>query len=399
MISFDEAYRTVLEHKGDFGSETILLERAIGRVLAEDWLADRPLPPYDRVTMDGIAFNAKGIGEERRLPVEGIAAAGDVQKKLMDSGACLEVMTGSILPQGVDTVVRYEDLEMQDGFAHIQAAFKPGQNIHRLGQDREQGELLVPAGTVISAAEIGVAATIGKSQIKVARLPRTMVISTGDELVEIQQKPAAHQIRRSNVYRIAATLADAGVPVDTDHLQDDYEQILKRLKKYLFHYDAIVLSGGVSKGKFDFLPKALEELQVQKHFHKVAQRPGKPLWFGTHQSGCTIFALPGNPISSFMCTHIYYMDWLRVSVGQEPGQRILARLDSDVHFAPDLTFFMEVKLSVSDSGEFTATPMRGNGSGDLANLVKADGFLKIPQGKSGFKQGESYAFYAYRDIY
>ncbi len=395
MISFDEAYRQVIDKSRDFGEETVLLRKSLGRVLREDLLADRPFPPYDRITMDGIAFHAEGIGDERSLKIEGIAAAGAPQMELKNPHSCCEVMTGAILPIGADTVIRYEDLEIADGVATIQADFKQGQNIHRLGQDRSKGDLLVPAGTVIAPGEIGVAATIGKEQIKVARLPRVMIISTGDELVEINEQPLAHQIRKSNVYRIESSLKSIGIDVETDHLNDNFEEIVQRLRKYLYHYDALLLSGGVSMGKFDFLPRALEEIGVEKHFHKVAQRPGKPFWFGTHESGCTVFALPGNPISSFMCTNIYFMDWFRASMGMGIPQREKALLDAPVHFKPDLCYFMEVSTYRKD-GVLMASPKRGNGSGDLANLVNADSFMKIPRGKDLFEEGEGYLVYSYR---
>ena len=213
-------------------------------------------------------------------------------------------------------VIRYEDLDIKDGIATIQVEeLKYRQNIHEQGEDRKQGDLIVSPPLRLSSAEIGVAATTGKAMIKVAQLPKAMIISTGDELVEIDEQPLAHQIRRSNVHRLKATLNNWGLEVDTAHLLDDEAIIIQKLEKILNDYQIVIMSGGVSKGKFDFIPTALEKLGVKKLFHRIAQRPGKPFWFGKAPNGSVIFALPGNPVSSFMCTHKYFHPWLISSLG------------------------------------------------------------------------------------
>ncbi len=395
MITFEEAYKIVLQNTGDFGTENIELKKAFGKILKEDCFTDRPLPPYNRITMDGIAVNYENAISQKSLLIENIAPAGKEQVKLVDPSACIEVMTGAILPENTDTVIRYEDLTIEGKSVVINTLFKKAQNIHFEGQDRQKDDLVLSKNTRLNASHIGVCASIGKAKITVAKSPKTIIISTGDELVEVDKKPLKHQIRKSNVYRIAATLAANGIEADTAHLLDEYDQIVEKLKEYTAIYDLIILSGGVSKGKFDFLPKAFEEIGVDKHFHKVKQRPGKPFWFGTHNEKCTIFALPGNPVSSFMCTHIYLLDWIEKSLGVELKTKPSAILQSDITFKPDLTYFLEVKISYSDKGEILAHPQKGNGSGDLANLVNADAFLKLPQGKTDFKKGEVFEFIKY----
>jgi len=399
MITFEEAYNIVLKNKGDFGLEEVELKNAFGKILKEDCHTDRNLPPYDRITMDGIAINFDNAASHKKLKLESIALAGSAQTKLNDPSNAIEVMTGSILPLNTDTVIRYEDLTIEDKSVVINVPFKKSQNIHFEGEDRQKGELVLNKNTRLNASHIGVCASIGKSKISVSKSPKTLIISTGDELVEVDETPLKHQIRRSNVYRIAATLLSKGIIADTAHLLDEYDSIVKKLSEYVNNYDLIILSGGVSKGKFDFLPKAFEELGVSKHFHKVKQRPGKPFWFGTYtgpnKSKCTIFALPGNPVSSFMCTQVYLMDWLDESLGLKLHTKPRAILQSDVNFKPDLTYFLEVKTSYSDKGEILATPQKGNGSGDLANLTNAQAFLKLPQGKSEFKKGEVFELYWY----
>jgi len=398
MISVQEAENIILSNLVDFGTETIPLSDSIGRVLKENWHTDRNLPPYDRVTMDGIAIDYSAFEKDQRTyPIEGVAAAGMAQMALTYKSNCLEVMTGSIMPNNADTVIRYEDLTIEDGKATINIdQIKPQQNVHFCGEDRKAGDLVVPINTIISPSEIGVGASIGKSEVQVARLPKIIVISTGDELVEIDQKPLAHQIRRSNVYRIATTLKSFGIHPETDHLLDDKKAIVEKISNYLNNYDAIILSGGVSKGKFDFLPEVLSELGVTKLFHKIKQRPGKPFWFGKYQDKSTIFALPGNPVSSFLCMQRYFMSWLHASLGISSGGMPHAILTNDVSFNPDLTYFLEVKLSYSSDGKIMAIPQKGNGSGDLANLSNADAFIELPRGRNLFNKGEVFPFYRYR---
>lgn len=399
MITIEEATDIVLAHQRDFGTEEIPLAEAAGRVLAETIRADRDFPPFDRVTMDGIsiayaAFAKKGI---RTFPIQDTQAAGSPQLALDNPGHCMEVMTGAVLPQGTDTVIRYEDLEIKDGSATVNLdELKEGQNVHRQGEDRHEGEVIIEPGILLSAAEIGVAATVGKSKLTVRRIPRAVIISTGDELVEVDETPQPHQIRSSNAHTIRTTLEKWGMPADLLHLVDDPEHIKKELQRCLQEYDAILMSGGVSKGKFDYVPEALAALGVEKLFHRVKQRPGKPFWFGHWQEKCTIFALPGNPVSSFMCTNRYVGPWLRASLGLEPLDYDYAALDTDFHFRPDLTYFLQVKLEYARNGLRRAIPVEGHGSGDLANLVDADGFLELPRGRDQFNAGELFPLIIYR---
>jgi len=397
MITVEEANQLIATHAKDFGVESILLEEGMSRIVREPIVADRDFPPYDRVTMDGIAIRyADYQSGTRSFTIIGVAAAGAEQMSLQAPNECLEVMTGAIMPEGLDTVIQYEHLEIKDGVATIQEfEVNDQQNVHFKGLDRKQGDEVILPGKKIGSPEIGVGATVGKHHVQVSRLPKTLIISSGDELVEIDETPAAHQIRKSNVYRIKTVLKHYHIQVDTAHLLDDYETIVEKLRSYLEEYELIVLSGGVSKGKFDFLPKALEELGVEKHFHRIAQRPGKPFWFGTKGS-TTVFAFPGNPVSSFMCVQQYFKPWLDQSLQAEPQPQPMAALGGDVTFKPDLTYFLEVKLDYTSEGQLLANPIKGNGSGDLANLVDADAFIVLPRGQELFKQGEVHPVIFYR---
>jgi molybdopterin molybdotransferase len=225
-----------------------------------------------------------------------------------------------------------------------------------------------------------------------------MVISTGDELVDIHETPEPHQIRKSNVFRLKSELQKQGIIADTLHLNDNLQEIKEALSTVLENYDVMMLSGGVSKGKFDFLPQALDELGVEKQFHRIAQRPGKPFWFGTYKDQCHVFAFPGNPISSFMCMQAYFIPWLNASLELEARPKRKAVLAEDVEFKPNLTFFCEVAIDYSEKGELLAFPVRGHGSGDLANLVRVDAYLVLEQGKDFYKSGEVYELIPFRDF-
>ena len=399
MIPIEEATKIVLNHSKSYGEEAVPLTEAIGRVLRQDILADRDFPPFNRVTMDGIAIRYNSFaGGQRKFPIEGMQAAGSPQRKLLNLDACLEVMTGAILPENTDTVIRYEDVNIEHGVARLQGnGIQKGQNAHLRAFDRKEGERIIKAGAIISPAEIGVAATVGLSSLKVAKLPTVAIISTGDELVEINETPEPHQIRSSNVYTIAAVLYGWGIRPDKLHIADDMDATRAKLSACLEQYDVLILSGGVSKGKFDYIPGALNALGMKKLLHKVKQRPGKPFWFGESPNGKVIFALPGNPVSAFMCTMRYIRPWLRKSLDLNPLDYSHAVLAEDFKFKADLTYFLQVRTFFdTDTGRLMATPVEGHGSGDLANLVDADGFLELPREKDKFKKGKVFPLIFYR---
>ncbi|HFA49884.1 MAG TPA: molybdopterin molybdenumtransferase MoeA [Bacteroidetes bacterium] len=397
MTSVEQATKTVLQNTASFGEERIPFHQATGRVLCEGLYADRDFPPFDRVSMDGITIQFEYFKKGKRVfKIEGLQAAGAPQMTLQKDENCLEVMTGAMLPLNTDTVIRYEDLEIRNGQATILIdEIKDKQNIHRKGTDRAAGSLIVRKGCKISAAEIGVAATVGKAGLLVSKMPKVAIISTGDELVEVNEKPQAHQIRKSNVHNLAAMAGQWGITADLFHLLDEKEAIRRILSKVLVEYDALLMSGGVSMGKLDFLPEILEELGVKKLFHKVSQRPGKPFWFGRTE-GAFVFAFPGNPVSSFMCLNRYFQPWLRASLGLSPFAQQYAVLGKDFSFKPDLTYFLQVKLENGKDGKWMGMPLEGKGSGDLANLVETDAFMELPKGRDKFKKGEVFPVFVYR---
>jgi molybdopterin molybdotransferase len=194
---------------------------------------------------------------------------------------------------------------------------------------------------------------------------------------------------------MAAVLGTWGLPADLLHLPDDPAAIEATLGDCLTKYDVLLMSGGVSMGKFDHIPSALERLGVRQLFHKVSQRPGKPFWFG-RSAGTVVFAFPGNPVSSFMCLHRYFQPWFRASMGLQAIENQYAALAEDYVFKPDLTYFLQVKLAAGPDGRLLATPVTGQGSGDLANLVDTDAFIELPLEKQVFQAGEVFPIWRYR---
>ena len=402
MISVEEAFQIVLQHPFCSQPEPVALLDASNRILAEDIVADRDFPPFNRVAMDGIAFLLEAINPSE-IVLENTQYAGESQKSLLDTKACLEVMTGAVLPLGCDTVVRYEDVAFfekdEQKFASITIPFdelKKGQNIHQQGIDKQQGQRLLAKGTKISPAEIAVIASVGKPFVLVESLPKVAVISTGDELVEINTQPQPHQIRMSNSYMLASALSIAGIRANLFHLIDHKELLSQKLSEILALHDIILLSGGVSVGKKDFVPEILSRLGVQKLFHKVAQKPGKPFWFGVQQNeaGQTtkhLFALPGNPVSTFLCFTKYALPIIKQALPKYE-EVILAK---SVFFKPPLTYFAPAKVYF-ENGQILAIPFEGSGSADFANLTECDGFVELSPEKQEFIQGERVKFIRFR---
>ncbi len=413
MISVSEALEIILTQSQDFGVEEVAYVQATGRVLKEDIVADRDFPPFNRVAMDGIAINQRYFEHGvRDFKIEGVQAAGSVQERLENAAHCYEVMTGAVLPENTDTVIRYEDLHIDTLMATVNlGVVEKGKNIHRKGQDRKKGDVLIPKGRMITAAEIGVISAVGKARVQVAKNPKVLIVSTGDELVEVGQTPALHHIRRSNSFSIVSLLDKLQIKAETTHITDDKPQLKAKIASYLNSYDALIFSGGVSKGKYDYLPEVFEELGVHKLFHRVAQRPGKPFWFGqvlpkdaSEQNlveskdkvgkSALVFAFPGNPISTYVNCLLYFYQWYAKSVGFELKEETVI-LAEDVMFQPNLTYFLQVKIEIK-YGHLIAVPVKGNGSGDLASLTEADGFIQLPQNQTEFKKGETYPLLRYR---
>jgi molybdopterin molybdotransferase len=398
LTTSKKALEIILNASENFGTEEVKYLKSLGRTLKENIVADRDFPPFNRVSMDGIAISSEAFNKgQRSFKIEGVQAAGSEQLTLQNIQNCIEAMTGAVLPKNTDIVIQYELLTINNGVATVNIdTIKTSQNVHLKGLDRKQGTVLIPKNTRISPAEIGVFATVGKMTVTVAKQPKVMVISTGNELVGVCDTPEEHQIRRSNVYTLVSLLEKLNIQVETAHITDDKNMLLSNINSFLNDFDVLLFSGAVSKGKFDFIPEVLDELGVQKLFHRVKQRPGKPFWFGKKATK-TIFAFPGNPVSTFASCLKYFYPWYYKSVGLNFENRNQAILAENYFFKPDLTYFLQVKIDKNE-GNIYATPITGRGSADLANLVDADAFLELPDDRSNFNKGEVFPILFYRSF-
>lgn len=395
MVSVAEASRLIHEYVYRPGIERIKIEEAEGRVLAESIKADRDFPPFDRVAMDGIAINYQSIEEGwEGFKVEGLQPAGQPRLTLKNDKNCIEVMTGAMLPIGCDTVIRYEDVTVVHDMAKLKIkGITRGQNVHPRAQDAKRGDTLLSPGTRLAIGEIALLAAVGWLECSVYRFPKTCIVSTGNELVDVHDRPLPHQIRRSNIHALRASLHRLGCPAELFHLPDDQNITERELEKLFKTYEVVILSGGVSKGKFDFVPAALKQLGVETIFHQVSQKPGKPLFCGTTKKQI-IFGLPGNPVSSFLCFYRYIRPWLLGCMGISPP------MESAVLASPlelrnaELTHFVQVKIK-QEGCKRMAHPVPGGGSGDFANLREVEGFLEIPSGVSA-EVGAAFTFIPFR---
>lgn len=288
-----------------------------------------------------------GNSDLRNFSIEGCQRAGEAALSLKNNKSCIEVMTGAVLPIGTDCVIRYEDVIIKDQIANVDKNLKieKFQNIHQKGSDCRAGGELVPCNTLLRSPQWAVAASIGKSEVLVKRTPKIALVSTGDELVEVDQIPKDYQIRRSNIYSMISSLHSRGfMDLTLNHLPDSQEEILKTLSQLLENHDILILTGGVSMGKFDFIPQCLADLKVKEIFHKVRQRPGKPFWFGVRDDKTTVFGLPGNPVSSLICLHRYILPTLSRAMGFDFSQKMglpKTMLMQDVSFKKiSLTFYL-----------------------------------------------------------
>lgn len=391
MLTPAEADLLIGQHLQCLPVESLPLAQCAGAVLRENVYAERDQPPYDRVVMDGVALASDAVGDGGRvLRIEATQAAGDAPLTLQSTGSCIEVMTGASLPKGCDCVVPVEELTMADGQVTLAAGARicPWHNVHRRGSDTRQGALLLSSGQRLHAPEIALAASAGMARVRVSSQPMLAVISTGNELVEPGEPVLAHQARRSSAYGIVAALREQGFQrVADDHIPDDAGELHQRLRFHLETHDVLVLSGGVSMGRFDLVPKVLEELGVRPIFHKVAQRPGKPLWFGVASSGAAVFGLPGNPVSTLVCLVRFVLPALRRSLGQTalPVQRMA--LGSPFTVETPLTSYIPVRIEPDDWGRDWAIPKPTNTSGDFTSLAGTDGFVELPPGPHAYAKG------------
>ena len=367
------------------------LDRLVGAVLAEAVHAERDQPPFDRVAMDGIALASAAWREgRRRYAVQGVQAAGRPPLSLGSSDNCIEVMTGAVLPAGCDAVVPVERLTLADGGAEVaaDALVEPGLNVHARGSDGRAGDRLLEPGLRLGAPEAAIIASCGLADVAVRADPRIALISTGDELIEPGHAITAWQVRRSNPAALRAALAARGqTAVVDDHLPDDPTTMRDRLAAHLADRDLLVLTGGVSMGRYDHVPSVLAALGVREVLHRVAQRPGKPIWFGLGAAGQAVFGLPGNPVSALVCLVRYVLPAIDTLLGATPAPIDWLPLSVPYRVRPPLAMLLPVRVDAGPTRATSVVPCPTRGSGDFVSLAGSDGFIELPAGPADYPAG------------
>ncbi len=390
MLTTAEALDAVLAATPAFSSEAVAVLDATGRVLRQTIRAERDQPPFDRVMMDGIAFAWSDYENgQRKFPIQAMQAAGD-EVLTLKSGNCIEIMTGAANPVNANCIVPVERIAVTDDSAEIEDDYevKEGSFIHPRGSDYAQGAHLLTPGKRISPFDIAIITSCGETEVKVATDPVIRVISTGNELVAAGQTIEPHQIRMSNGPAVVSLLESHGYQrSEHDHIVDDIDAMRDRLGQHLEQASVLVLSGGVSMGKADYVPQVLEDLGVDVVFHKISQRPGKPMWLGKGPSDQIVFALPGNPVSALVCCRQYVIPALSKASGEPESPPEFAALASNVSFKPALTCFQPVKLVSNTAGQILAMPVKTNTSGDFASLSATDGYVELAKEQTDFPAG------------
>jgi len=390
MITTAEATQAIAAAIPGFATEAVALPRARGRVLQQVVAAERDQPPFDRVTMDGIAVRFDSLASgNRHFTIQGTQHAGDPVQTLSGADHALEIMTGAVLPRESDCVIPVERIKLRDGIAAVDDDYEAQrlQFVHAQGSDYPAGHTVLHAGRRITPMDIAVIASCGLEQVLVSRQPVVCIVATGNELVRPGKPVASHQVRLSNGPALAAMLLEQGFQQTTEeHLVDEPALLRARLADILDEADVLILSGGVSMGKADFVPQVLRELGVDAVFHKISQRPGKPMWFGSGPGKQPVFALPGNPVSSLVCCRQYVLPALLQASGREPPAPETAVLAESVTFNPKLTCFLPVRIA-SSNGRIQATPVATNTSGDFAALSGTDGYVELELEQSEFAAG------------
>ncbi len=396
LISVTQAENIIRQHLTTAAAEIVPLSKAQGRYLREDILADRPLPPFDRVMMDGIAIaHASFASGNTRFPITGTQAAGTPALTLENADSCIEVMTGCVLPHGCDCIIPIEQIDLSDNTArlHSDASPQAQQHIHSAGSDTAAGEILLNSGQVLNAAELAIAASCGATHLKVSALPRILIITTGDELVAPEVTPLPHQIRRSHATALEALITGMKLgKVDNIHIADDPLALKDTITEALPAHDILIFTGGISKGKYDYVAPVLTELLGSPHFHGIAQRPGKPMAFWTHKPNndpttraddsaaegreeCKrlIFAHPGNPVSVMACAARYLIPSLvEILSGRSPTPQQIPATGS-FHCPSHFTGLVPCRIN---NGRIQLVPP--SNSGNFLALAATDGIAQLP---------------------
>lgn len=402
MLTFEEARRKVIEQvgkmRGPRASTTVSVWDALGLVLAQEVKTDREYPPFNRSTRDGYAVRSKEVKGETQLKCVGEIKAGDTVAEALTPGTCVQIMTGAAVPSGADAVVMIEYTKRDGELVRFERAAQAGQNIVPRGSEAPAGQTMLMSGMRLGFAELAMAAQVGATQLQCGNQPRVAILSTGDEVVLIDQHPGPFQIRNSNSVSLAAQVRIAGgEPVMLGNAADRVEDLGEKIERGL-KQDALVLTGGVSMGKYDLVESVLKALGAEFFFDAVAIRPGKPAVFAICQ-GKPVFGLPGNPVSTMVTFQLFVIPAIDLLSGAEarPLPLVEARLGGALNERPGLTHFLPACIKWRGA-EPVVSALQWQGSGDIAALVGANCFLVVPAEREKIASGEQVYVLLRKDV-
>jgi molybdopterin molybdotransferase len=402
MLSYEEARRKVIEQiakkRGAPATTDVSVWEALGLVLAQEVKTDREYPPFDRSTRDGYAVRSNEAVPGAQLRCAGEIKAGDTVREALAAGTCLQIMTGAAVPSGADAVVMIEHTTHEGDLVRFERAAQRGQNIVPRGSEASAAHTILTPGMRLGYAELALAAQVGAVHLQCAQRPRIAILSTGDEVVLIDETPGEFQIRNSNSVSLAAQVRIAGgEPVVLGNAADRIEDLGEKIERGLKE-DALVLSGGVSMGKYDLVESVLKAMGAEFFFDAVAIRPGKPAVFGMCQ-GKPVFGLPGNPVSTMVTFELFVAPAIDLLSGAEARALPLveARLAEALKEKPGLTHFLPARVTWRGGGP-QVMALKWQGSGDIAALAKANCFLVVPADREKIEVGESVSVHLRKDV-
>jgi len=391
MISVDTAVKIVTDVTEPLSAKTVPFESALGLCLAQDVQSDINMPPFDRSAMDGYAVIAE---DTARAPVELTViediAAGYMPTKKVSHGQASKIMTGAAVPEGADAVVKFEETEdlSANNRAKILRAIDKGRNISKMGEDMKVGLTVLHKGMPIRPQEIGILATVGKARVEVFPAPTVGIISTGTELVDVESKPSAAQIRNSNGYSLAAQARRLKADVELLGTVKDTKEEISRIMHRGLQKDILILSGGVSMGEYDLVGDVMKDLNTHIYFEKVALRPGKPVIFGKKDK-TFIFALPGNPVASFVTFELFIYPAIRKMMGFSTLHRttLKASLEVEILVKRKRREYRPALLRMYNNQWFVS-PVEWHGSADLLSTTRANCLLIVREDAEKLSVGQ-----------
>ena len=382
MLTYEDARNLIFEHVKPLGKRNCPLTESQGLALSEDILSPNGLPLFDNSAVDGYAVQAIDLDEaSREYPVSlkklGYIAAGDTRDAQMASGQCHQIATGAPIPPGADTVVMKEDIVLDGSHVYFSQPIPKTENVRYQGEDIPEGRIMIPAGTMIGPAQLAVLATFGYAKVPVHRLPKISIVSTGSELVDVDDSPEAGQIRESNRFMLAGMVRQESCELVKISMVPDIPEFLKKDFEESLQADVALLCGGMSVGEKDYAKPLLKEMGVEEIFWKIKFKPGKPLFFG-RRGNTFIFGLPGNPASSY----VLFEEFVRPALRRLMGRRIIeetmvkATLDEPITKIENRMHFMRGQLS-KKNGEFRVRPLGFQGSHSISSLLESNALIRV----------------------